>query len=403
MKRGMAKLSLDDIELKGKRVLTRVDFNVPLDEMGRVRDDTRIQAALPTVSTVLERGGKAVLMSHLGRPKGKVSDAYRLRPVAEHLSLLLNRKVVMAPDCIGEEVENLALQMRQGEAMLLENLRFHTGETANDEAFSQQLAALGDVYVNDAFGTCHRAHASVVGVTRFFKQCAAGYLIQKELKFMGEALADPERPFIAIFGGAKVSDKIEVLRNLLDRVDGMLVGGGMAFTFLRAEGIDVGASLVEDDKIEVAKAITEEAKAAGVQLRLPLDCIVAQEIEDTAEAKVVDITTMPAEWKGLDIGPKTIQHFTHAIQDAKTILWNGPLGVFEQNPFAGGTKAVARAVAEATDRGAVTIVGGGDTVAALSAFGFKENMSHVSTGGGAAMEFLEGKELPGIAALTEKL
>lgn len=398
----MAKLSLDDMEVKGKRVLMRVDFNVPLDDSGRVRDDTRIRSVLPTLSAILDRGGKAILMSHLGRPKGKVLEEFSLKPVAERLGELLNTSVGMAPDCIGKEVEEMVATLSTGDILLLENLRFHPGETGNDEAFSRQLARLGDVYVNDAFGTCHRAHASVVGVTQYFEQRAAGYLVQKELSFMGEALADPKQPFVAIFGGAKVSDKIGVVRNLLNRVDVILIGGGMAFTFLKAQGVDVGTSLVEDDKIEVARAIMEEAESAGVQLQLPVDCVVAREIEDTAERAEVSITDMPSEWKGLDIGPKTSQLFLKSIQDAQTILWNGPMGVFERKPFACGTETVARAVAQATDRGAVSIAGGGDTVAALNVFQLMEGMSHVSTGGGAAMEFLEGKELPGIAALTEK-
>lgn len=398
----MLKLSIDDLEVKGKRVLVRVDFNVPLDETGRVRDDTRIRAALPTISTILERGGRAILMSHLGRPKGKVVEEARLKPVAERLGDMLNKTVNMAPDCLGEEVEKMVSALDEGEVLLLENLRFHQGETANDDGFSQQLARLGDVYVNDAFGTCHRAHASVVGVTEFFDQCAAGYLVQKELTFLGEALADPKRPFIAIFGGAKVSDKIGVMRNLLSKVDALLVGGGMAFTFLKSQGVDVGMSLVEDDKIEVARTIMEETESAGVQLHLPLDCIVASGIEDRAERNEVSITHIPPEWKGLDIGAKTVVNFANTIQDAKTILWNGPMGVFESKPFAGGTEAVAKAVADATEHGTVSIAGGGDTVAALNAFGLKENMSHVSTGGGAALEFLEGKELPGIAALTDR-
>ncbi|MFQ6091781.1 MAG: phosphoglycerate kinase [bacterium] len=398
----MAKLGLDDIQLKGRRILVRADFNVPLDETGRLRDDTRIRAALPTIRAILSRGGKAILMSHLGRPKGRVQERLRLAPVAQRLEQLLKQRVVMAPECVGQTVEKTVSQLKEGEVLLLENLRFHPGETSNDEEFSKQLARLGDVYVNDAFGTCHRAHASVVGVTKFFEQRAAGYLVLKELSFLGEALADPERSFIAIFGGAKVSDKIEVMHNLLKRVDGILVGGGMAFTFLKAQGVDVGASLVEDDKVDVARAIIMETESAGVQIFLPLDCMVAREVEQGIETKVVGFDEIPSGWKGVDIGSSTMNLFTKAILGAKTILWNGPMGVFEREPFAAGTEAVARALAKATAEGSVTVVGGGDTVAALSSFGLREKMSHVSTGGGAALQFLEGKELPGIGAITDK-
>ena len=398
----MAKLSLDDIEVKGKRVLMRVDFNVPLNDKGRVRDDTRIQAALPTIKTILKKGGKAILMSHLGRPKGVVVDKMRLEPVAERLGQLLKRDVVMAPDCIGEEVGRMVSKLKEGDVLLLENLRFHPEETSNDERFSEQLARWGDVYVNDAFGTCHRAHASVVGVTNFFEKRAAGHLVLKELAFLGEALTDPKRPFIALFGGAKVSDKIGIVQHLLEKVDGVLVGGGMAFTLLKAHDVEVGTSLVEEDKVEVAQTIMMMAESTGVQVLLPLDCVVAREIEEKAETEVAKFDEIPSGWKGLDIGPSTINLFTKAILGAKTVLWNGPMGVFEHEPFAAGTEAVAQALAKATKEGCVTVVGGGDTVAALGAFELKEKVSHVSTGGGAALEFLEGKELPGIAALSEK-
>ncbi|UCE18867.1 MAG: phosphoglycerate kinase [Gemmatimonadota bacterium] len=398
----MAKLSVDDIELEGKRAIVRVDFNVPLDEAGNVRDDTRIQAALPTVKTILDRGGKAVLMSHLGRPKGTVVEKMRLAPVAERLGQLLKRRVIMAPDCVGEEVEGMVSEMRQGEVLLLENLRFHPEETTNDDTFSQQLARLGDVYINDAFGTCHRAHASVVGVTRYFEERAAGYLVLKELAFLGEALADPKRPFVAVFGGAKVSDKIGVMHNLIKKVDGILVGGGMAFTFLKAQGVEIGTSIVEEDKIEVAQTIMMVAESSGVQVLLPLDCVIAQEVEERAETQVVKFNEIPSGWKGLDIGPSTASLFKKALLSAKTVLWNGPMGVFEREPFAAGTETVARTLAKVTQEGCVTVVGGGDTVAALRVFELKDRMSHVSTGGGAALEFLEGKELPGIAALTER-
>jgi len=398
----MAKLSIDDIELKGKRVLVRVDFNVPLDEMGQVRDDTRMRAALPTIQAILSKGGNAVLMSHLGRPKGKVDERLRLAPVAQRLGELLQQDVASAPDCVGEQIERMVSQLKGGQVLLLENLRFHPEETSNDALFSEQLARLGDVYVNDAFGTCHRAHASVVGVTKFFDERAAGYLVLNELAFLGRALTDPERPFKAVFGGAKVSDKIGVMQNLLGKVDGILVGGGMAFTFLKAQGVDVGSSLLETEKVDVAKAIMTEAEAAGIQFLLPLDSVVAKDVEEDAETKVVGFDEIPDGWRGLDIGPSTIQLFTDAILNSKTVLWNGPMGVFEVEPFAGGTEAVGHALARATKAGTVTIVGGGDSAAALRAFGLKEKMAHVSTGGGAALEFLEGKELPGIAAITDK-
>jgi phosphoglycerate kinase len=356
---------------------------------------------LPTINTILDKGGKVILMSHLGRPKGKVVEKMRLEPVAERVEQLLKRKVTMAPDCVGEGVEGMVSEMREGDVLLLENLRFHPEETSNDDTFSEQLARLGDVYINDAFGTCHRAHASVVGVTQYFRERAAGYLVLKELAFLGEALADPKRPFIAIFGGAKVSDKIGVMHNLLKKVDGILVGGGMAFTLLKAQGVEIGTSIVEDDKIGVAQSILMEAESSGVQVLLPLDCVIAKEIEDKAETQVVTFDEIPSGWKGLDIGPSTVRLFTKAVLAAKTVLWNGPMGVFEREPFAAGTETVARTMAMATREGCVTIVGGGDTVAALRVFELKDRMSHVSTGGGAALEFLEGKELPGIAALTD--
>jgi phosphoglycerate kinase len=395
------KLCVEDLGLKGKRVLVRVDFNVPLDTSGTVRDDTRIRAALPTIEAILSKGGKVILMSHLGRPKGQVKDEYRLAPVAQRLGELLQKQVAMAPDCIGAEVEKMVAGMKDGDILLLENLRFHPEEEKNDEAFSSQLARLGDAYVNDAFGTCHRAHASTVGVTGFFAQRAAGYLVLKELSFLGNALLVPRKPFVTVLGGAKVSDKIGIMRNLLGKVDSFVVGGGMAFTFLRAQGMDVGSSLVEQDKIEVAKAIMDEARIAGVGLHFPVDCVAAETIDKPNMVKHTRVDAIPRGWMGLDIGKESACHFSRVIHEAKTVFWNGPMGVFEQKPFAEGTASVARALAEITRQGAITVAGGGDTIAALGLYDLKGSLSHVSTGGGAAMEFLEGIELPGIAALSE--
>jgi phosphoglycerate kinase len=398
----MAKLTLDDINVSGKRVLMRVDFNVPIGDDGKVADDLRIRAALPSIRKVLESGGSLVLMSHLGRPKGKRDEKYSLKPVAERLSELLGKPVKMAPDCIGPEVEKMARELKPGEVLLLENLRFHGEEEANDPAFAEQLARLGDVYVNDAFGTAHRAHASTEGVTKYFKVCAAGYLMQKELEYLGKAVGEPERPYVAIMGGAKISGKIDVIQNLLPKVDVLLIGGGMAYTFFKAKGYSIGKSLLEEDRIEVAKQVMADAKARGVELILPLDNVVATEISETAETKVTPDENVPEGWIGVDIGPKTIARFREKILGAKTIVWNGPMGVFEKDPFAKGTIAIAQALAEATKKGATTVVGGGDSAAAIAKAGLEEEVSHVSTGGGASLEFLAGLTLPGVAALTDK-
>ena len=395
----MEKLSITDVELAGKRVLIRVDFNVPLDARQVVTDDTRIRAALPTIRYALDKGAKVLLLSHLGRPKGKVVPAMSLAPVAKRLSDLLGRPVAMASDCIGEAVEAAVAQMAPGQVLMLENCRFHAGDEKNDEAMSRALAKLCDVFVNDAFGAAHRAHASTVGVTKFVPVAAAGFLMAKELEYLGRAMTNPARPFVAILGGAKVSDKIGVLQNLVTKADALLVGGGMAYTFLKAQGMEVGASLLEADKLDVARTILEAARAKGVTFLLPMDHVIAQKVAADAEIRIVDSTAIPAGWMGLDIGPKARAAFATAIRGAKTVVWNGPMGVFELAPFREGTFSVARAIAES---GATSIVGGGDSVAAVTQAGLADRMSHISTGGGASLEFLEGIELPGVAALTDK-
>jgi len=395
----MDKLSITDVELAGKRVLIRVDFNVPLDARQVVTDDTRIRAALPTIRYALDKGAKVLLLSHLGRPKGKVVPAMSLAPVAKRLSDLLGRPVAMASDCIGEAVEAAVAQMAPGQVLMLENCRFHAGDEKNDEAMSRALAKLCDVFVNDAFGAAHRAHASTVGVTKFVPVAAAGFLMAKELEYLGRAMTNPARPFVAILGGAKVSDKIGVLQNLVTKADALLVGGGMAYTFLKAQGMEVGASLLEVDKLGVARTILEAARAKGVTFLLPMDHVIAQKVAADAEIRIVDSTAIPAGWMGLDIGPKARAAFATAIRGAKTVVWNGPMGVFELPPFREGTFSVARAIAES---GATSIVGGGDSVAAVTQAGLADRMSHISTGGGASLEYLEGIELPGVAALTDK-
>ncbi len=395
----MAKVSIADLDLKGKRVLLRVDFNVPLSERQEVTDDTRIRAALPTIRYALGQGAKLLLISHLGRPKGKVVPALSLAPVAARVSQLLGQPVALAPDCMGNAVKAAAAALRPGQALMLENCRFHAGDEKNDEAMSRALAELCDVFVNDAFGTAHRAHASTVGVTRFVPVSAAGFLMAKELEYLGRAVANPARPFVAVLGGAKVSDKIGVLKNLVTKVDALLVGGGMAYTFLKAQGMDVGASLLEVDKLDVAREILDRARATGVTFLLPMDHVIAEKAEATAPTRTADSTAIPAGWMGLDIGPKARQAFATVIRGARTLVWNGPMGVFELPPFREGTFAVARAIAVS---GATSIVGGGDSVAAVTQAGLADKMSHISTGGGAALEFLEGIELPGVAALTDK-
>lgn len=401
----MSKLSIRDLSLNNHRVLMRVDFNVPLED-GRVVDDTRIRETLPTIEYALRHGARLVLVSHLGRPKGKPNPAMSLKPAAERLRMLLDKELArgenvgFCPECIGPEAEEMAGRLEQGQTLLLENLRFHPEEEANDPKFAKQLAGLADYYVNDAFGTAHRAHASTVGVTRFVQRSAAGLLMEKELQYLGKVLRHPERPFIAILGGAKVSDKIGVIRNLLDKVDALIIGGGMAYTFLKAQGEPVGKSLVEEDKVELARQLLKEAKSHKLKFLLPTDHVVAEKIDANAIVQTVASGHIPANMMALDIGPKTIEAFTEEIARALTIVWNGPMGVFEVAPFAKGTFKVAHAIAE--NVGATSIVGGGDSVSAVNAAGVADKITHISTGGGASLEFLEGKKLPGVEALTDK-
>ena len=398
----MAKLTIDDLEFKGKNVLVRVDFNVPLDENQRVADDFRIRAALPTIQKIISDGGRAILCSHLGRPKGQRIPEMSLKPVAERLGELLGQPVKFADDCIGTAVLEMKRSLKDGEVLLLENLRFHAGETKNDPEFARALAEACDLYVNDAFGTAHRAHASTVGVTQYFSQCAAGYLMEKELNYLGKALENPDRPFVTILGGAKISGKIDVINNLMNKADVLLLGGGMIFTFFKAQGKEIGKSLLEEDRIEMAREILKQAESGKCRLILPRDVLVADKFEADARTRVVEVDRIPADWLGVDIGTATIEEFKNILKDARTVVWNGPMGVFEIPAFAGGTEAIARYLAEMTDRGVTTIVGGGDTAAAVKKFALSDRMSHVSTGGGASLEFLEGKELPGVAALTDK-
>jgi len=397
----MQKKTLSDISTQGKRVLMRVDFNVPLDENKKITDDKRIVESLPSIKKVLEEGGRLILMSHLGRPKGKVNPEYSLAPVASRLAELIDSPVLMAKDCIGTEVMQQVLALQDGEVMLLENLRFHAEEEANDADFSRELASLGEVYVNDAFGTAHRAHASTEGITHYVQTAVAGYLIERELLYLGKALQEPERPFVAILGGSKISGKIDVLENLFKKVDTVLIGGAMVFTFFKAQGYEVGNSLVEESKIELALTILEQAKKKGIKLLLPVDVIVAPEISANAASYAEKISAIPEKMIGVDIGPLTAETYRNEILSARTVLWNGPMGVFEIDSFASGTMAVAKALAEATAKGAITIVGGGDSASAIAKAGLAKEITHISTGGGASLEFLEGKELPGIAALND--
>lgn len=397
----MNKLTIDDLELKGKRVLVRVDFNVPI-ENGKVTDDTRIVEALPTIKKILDSQGKAILMSHLGRPKGKPVPEFSLAPVARRLAELLEQPVAFASDCVGVTAEQAVNRLSNGECLLLENLRFHPEEEKNDQKFAAQLAKLGDVYVNDAFGSAHRAHSSTTTVAKYFKAAVAGYLMQKELRYLGHTLANPSRPLVAILGGAKVSDKIAVIDNLLNIVDALLIGGGMAFTFLKAQGKEVGASLVEDDKIGIARDLLNKASQKKISWLLPVDFVVADKPEAGVATRIADVNHIPSNQKALDIGPKTIELFNQKLDSARTILWNGPLGVFEVDLFARGTFEVAKKVAEVTSRGATSIIGGGDSAAAVARAGVAKKISHISTGGGASLEFLEGKVLPGVASLTRK-
>jgi len=402
----MSKLSIRDLPLNGSRVFMRVDFNVPLDN-GRVMDDTRIRETLPSIEYALRHGARLILASHLGRPKGKPNPKMSLKPVAERLRMLLDKELArgenvgFCPDCVGPEAEEVATQLEKGQTLLLENLRFHAEEEANDPKFARQLANLAEYYVNDAFGSAHRAHASTEGITHFMKECAAGLLMEKELKYLGKALENPEKPFVAILGGAKVSDKIGVIQNLLTKVNVLIIGGGMAYTFLQAQGHEIGKSLLEADKVDLAKSLLEQAKKHNVKLLLPLDHVVAMKPEANAVVQQIgEGQPIPADKMALDIGPKTIELFSDAVSEARTIVWNGPMGVFEVPGFSKGTFKVAHAVAD--NGGAISIVGGGDSVAAVKAANVAEKITHISTGGGASLEFLEGQKLPGVEALTNK-
>ncbi|MGG4457802.1 phosphoglycerate kinase [Brevibacillus porteri] len=392
----MNKKSIRDVELAGKRVFCRVDFNVPMQD-GVITDDTRIRAAVPTIRFMMEAGAKVILASHFGRPKGQVVEEMRLTPVAAHLSSLLSKDVRKLEDCHGADVEAAVERMESGDVILLENVRFHAGEEKNDPELAKSFAALADLFVNDAFGTAHRAHASTAGIAEYIP-AVAGLLMEKEIRFMGGALSNPERPFTAIVGGAKVKDKIAVIENLLTKVDHLIIGGGMANTFLKAQGYGIGASLCEDDKLDLARTLMDQAKERGVQLLMPVDVVVADRFAADAEKKVVAIDAIPEGWMALDIGPKTVEQYHSVIVESKTVVWNGPMGVFEMDAFASGTIGVAKAMAACSG---TTIIGGGDSVAAVEKAGVAEQMTHISTGGGASLEFMEGKELPGVAVLAD--
>jgi phosphoglycerate kinase len=394
----MNKKTIEKVDLKGKRVFIRADFNVPLDENGNITDDTRIRSTLPTINFALDAGAKVILASHLGRPKGKPNAKFSLAPVALRLNRLLNKEVKFAKDCIGPDVEHLVQGMRPGDVLLLENLRFHAEEEKNEEGFARTLAAFSDVYVNDAFGTAHRAHASTFGITKFVKQSVAGFLMKKEIEYLQKTVANPVRPFVVILGGAKVSGKIGVIENLQKKADKIIVGGAMAFTFSKARGQEVGNSLVEEDMLDMAQRLRKGVRDMGVKFYLPVDFVVAESMEDGAATKIVTSQEIPKGWVGLDIGPATTRLFTEAIQDAKTIIWNGPMGMFEKDAYSRGTFAIARSVAEAY---ATTIVGGGDTDVAVHKAGVSDSITFISTGGGASLELLEGKDLPGLSALTD--
>ena len=392
------KKSIKDIDVAGKKVFIRVDYNVPMDKAGNITEDTRIQATLPTLKYLLEQNAAIIIASHLGRPKGAVMPEFSLAPIAKRLSALIGREVAVAPDCVGTEVEALAKSLKSGQILMLENLRFHKAEEKNDPEFSKQLASLADVAVNDAFGVSHRAHASVEGITNYLP-AVAGLLMEKEIIFVGQTVANPVHPFVAIIGGAKVSDKIGVIENLLNKVDTLIIGGGMANTFLAAQGYKIGKSLLEADKVELAKTLITTARERGVQLLLPTDVVIADKFAADAQHKAVAVDAIDGEWMALDIGPNTAKVYAKALEDAKTVIWNGPMGVFEMDAFANGTETVAKAVAASS---ATSIVGGGDSIAALEKTGLADKITHISTGGGASLEFLEGKVLPGIAALADK-
>jgi phosphoglycerate kinase len=394
----MNKLTVKDLDVKGKRVFVRVDFNVPMDENQNITDDKRIRAALPTIQYLIDQGARVILASHLGRPKDKPEDKFRMDPVAKRLAELLGKEVAKVDDCIGPEVEKAVSELKDGDILLLENVRFYPGEKKNDPEFAKSLASLAEIYVNDAFGAAHRAHASTAGVAQYLP-AAAGFLLQKEIEVMGKALEDPERPFVAILGGAKVADKIGVIKNLLEKVDTLIIGGGMAYTFLKAQGHEIGTSLLDADSLELAKELMETAKERGVKFLLPVDIVIADRFAADAAYEVVPADGMRADWMGMDIGPKTVELFSQEIKSAKTVVWNGPMGVFEMPNFAKGTQAIAQVMA---DSDAITIIGGGDSAAAVEQAGLADKLSHVSTGGGASLEFLEGKALPGVEALNDR-
>ena len=394
----MNKKTIRDIDLKGKKVFVRCDFNVPMDENQNITDNTRIVAALPTIKYLLEQNCKLILASHLGRPKGEFKAEFSLAPVAKELSKLLGKDVIMAKDVIGEDATTKASNLKEGEILLLENVRFHREETDNDPEFSKKLASMAEIYVNDAFGSAHRAHASTAGIAKYLP-AVSGFLIEKELEFLGNAVNNPERPFVAILGGAKVSDKIGVIDSLLEKVDTLMIGGGMAYTFFKAQGYEVGNSICEMDKLDLAREAMEKAKQKGVKLMLPVDTKIGKEFKPDTESKIVEYTQIPAEWEGFDIGPKTIEMFSEELKNAKTVVWNGPLGLFEFDQFAIGTNEIAKVLSEIE---ATTIIGGGDSAAAVRKAGLQDKMTHISTGGGASLEFLEGKKLPGIECLMDK-
>lgn len=395
----ITKRTIDQVDLSGKRVVIRCDFNIPLDDSLQITDDSRLRAALPTINHVADEGASVILCSHLGRPNGEPIPELSLAPVAKRLRRLLGKDVIFAPDCVGPKVKNLVSQLKPGDVLLLENLRFHPEEEQNDENFAAELASLGDVYINEAFGTAHRTHASIVGITRYMKVAAAGYLMKREVEYLEGAVENPTRPFVAILGGAKVSGKIGVIENLGKKVDKVIIGGGMAFTFIKAMGLEIGRSLVEDDMLEFAKGIQEHAISRGVKFYLPVDCVVAASLDPGAETKILPVQEIPEGWYGLDIGPASVKLFGEVVQNAKTILWNGPMGMFERDAFSRGTFAMVHAVANAY---ALTIVGGGDTALAVYRAGESDSMSFISTGGGAALQLLEGNDMPGLAALPNR-